>query len=156
MMRAIRVMIDIGMHLELEIPADSPGRAGRRRGRPELGREFFAAHGGRGTEAFIDSEIMRYLGAPGQAISYKLGERAWLAGRDAAQAARGDELRPQVLAHGGAVARFPGAGRSDRPSWRPSDGTARIWRVGTRSVPGARVGLRFRLVLAWCLRSLVL
>jgi uncharacterized protein (DUF885 family) len=26
---------------------------------------------------------------PGQAISYKLGERAWLAGRDAARAARG-------------------------------------------------------------------
>jgi hypothetical protein len=49
---------------------------------PELAREFFAAHSGR-EPAFIDSEIVRYLGMPGQAISYKLGERAWLAGREA-------------------------------------------------------------------------
>ena len=42
------------------------------------------------TPAFLDSELVRYLGMPGQAISYKLGERAWLAGREAARAARGD------------------------------------------------------------------
>ena len=42
---------------------------------------------------FIESEIIRYLSAPGQAISYKLGERAWLAGRDAARKARGDSFR---------------------------------------------------------------
>ena len=29
----------------------------------------------------LDSELIRYLGLPGQAIGYKLGERAWLAGR---------------------------------------------------------------------------
>jgi len=32
-----------------------------------------------------DSEITRYLGLPGQAIGYKLGERAWLQGREAAR-----------------------------------------------------------------------
>jgi uncharacterized protein (DUF885 family) len=32
----------------------------------------------------------RNLGRPGQAISYKVGERAWLAGRAAARPARGD------------------------------------------------------------------
>jgi uncharacterized protein (DUF885 family) len=32
------------------------------------------------------------LGIPGQAISYKLGERAWLAGRAAAQEARGADF----------------------------------------------------------------
>ncbi len=37
----------------------------------------------------MQSEIARYLSAPGQAISYKLGERAWLAGRAAATAAHG-------------------------------------------------------------------
>ena len=37
-------------------------------------------------------QIVRYLGMPGQAISYKLGERAWLAGRDAARTARGDSF----------------------------------------------------------------
>ena len=87
LMRAIRVVIDIGMHLRLRVPDDSPLGAGET-WTPELGREFFAAHSGR-PGAFVDSEIVRYLGAPGQAISYKLGERAWLAGREAARAARG-------------------------------------------------------------------
>jgi uncharacterized protein (DUF885 family) len=90
MMRAVRVVIDIGMHLELEIPGDSPIAPGGN-WTPDLGRQFFAAHSGR-DQAFIDSEIVRYLSAPGQAISYKLGERAWLAGRDAARAARGDSF----------------------------------------------------------------
>jgi uncharacterized protein (DUF885 family) len=90
MMRAVRVIVDIGMHLELEIPADSPVGAGRT-WTPELAQEFFVAHSGRDPE-FIASEIVRYLSAPGQAISYKLGERAWLAGRDAARAAHGGDL----------------------------------------------------------------
>jgi uncharacterized protein (DUF885 family) len=88
-MRAVRVVIDLGMHLELEIPADQgvpeafhPGQ----RWTPELAREFFGANSGRPAE-FLDSEIVRYLGWPGQAIGYKLGERVWLAGRDAAQRA---------------------------------------------------------------------
>ncbi len=88
MMRAVRVVVDIGMHLGLEIPAGSPVAPGAT-WTPELAREFFAAHSGRDIE-FIESEITRYLSAPGQAISYKLGERAWLAGRDAARKARGD------------------------------------------------------------------
>jgi uncharacterized protein (DUF885 family) len=87
LMRAIRVVIDIGMHLRLQVPGDSPLGAGQA-WTPELGGEFCAAHSGR-PAAFVDSEIVRYLGAPGQAISYKLGERAWLAGREAARATRG-------------------------------------------------------------------
>ncbi|GAA1248892.1 DUF885 domain-containing protein [Pseudonocardia aurantiaca] len=86
-MRAIRVVIDIGMHLGLRVPADSPLHAGET-WTPEVARAFFGAHSGR-SAAFVDSEIVRYLGWPGQAISYKLGERAWLAGRDAARAAKG-------------------------------------------------------------------
>jgi uncharacterized protein (DUF885 family) len=87
MVRAVRVVIDIGMHLQLRVPADSPLGAGET-WTPELAGAFFAAHSGRDA-AFIDSEIVRYLSAPGQAISYKLGERAWLDGRTAARAARG-------------------------------------------------------------------
>jgi uncharacterized protein (DUF885 family) len=90
MARAIRVVIDIGMHTHATIPADSPVGAGQT-WTPELAREFFGLHSGRPTE-FLDSEIIRYLSMPGQAISYKLGERAWLAGRDAAKAARGTEF----------------------------------------------------------------
>jgi uncharacterized protein (DUF885 family) len=89
-MRAVRVVIDIGMHLELPVPADSPMHPGET-WTPEIAREFFGAHSGR-PGAFLDSEIVRYLGWPGQAISYKLGERAWLAGRDAARAARGADF----------------------------------------------------------------
>ncbi|TQM36165.1 DUF885 domain-containing protein [Pseudonocardia cypriaca] len=89
-MRAVRVVIDIGMHLQLQVPADSPLHPGET-WTPEIAREFFGAHSGR-PGAFLDSEIVRYLGWPGQAISYKLGERAWLAGRDAARAARGTDF----------------------------------------------------------------
>ena len=85
MMRAVRVVIDLGMHLSLPIPADSPVGAGLR-WTPELGREFFGRHVG-GGDALADSELLRYLGGPGQAIGYKLGERAWLTGRERARAA---------------------------------------------------------------------
>ncbi len=87
-MRAVRVIIDIGMHLELEIPDDQAFHPGGR-WTPELAREFFGLHCGRGP-AFLDSELVRYLGMPAQAITYKLGERAWLAGREAARARQGD------------------------------------------------------------------
>lgn len=87
MARAIRVIIDIGMHTGATIPADSPVGAGQV-WTPELAAEFCTMHSGR-PKAFIDSEIIRYLSMPGQAITYKLGERAWLAGRDAARAAHG-------------------------------------------------------------------
>ncbi|HEV7726873.1 MAG TPA: DUF885 domain-containing protein [Modestobacter sp.] len=93
-MRAVRVVIDIGMHLELPIPDDADGTLTEHRGRPwtpELARAFFGEYCGRDS-AFLDSELVRYLGMPGQAISYKLGERAWLAGRAAAQQARGAEF----------------------------------------------------------------
>jgi uncharacterized protein (DUF885 family) len=93
-MRAVRVVVDIGMHLELPIPEDADGGLAEHRGRPwtpELARVFFGEYCGR-DEAFLDSELVRYLGMPGQAISYKLGERAWLAGRAAAQQARGADF----------------------------------------------------------------
>jgi len=90
LMRAIRVIVDIGMHLQLPVSADWPAGAGQT-WTPELALEFFDSHSGRPRD-FAESEIVRYLGAPGQAISYKLGERAWLAGRDAAKAARGSDF----------------------------------------------------------------
>ncbi|MFF8642845.1 DUF885 domain-containing protein [Streptomyces sp. NPDC015345] len=88
MMRALRVIVDIGMHLELEIPADSPFHPGER-WTPDLAQEFYDAHCGRPTE-FVASEMTRYLTIPGQAIGYKLGERAWLLGRENARRRHGD------------------------------------------------------------------
>lgn len=93
MLRAVRVVIDIGAHLALELPQDAPVGAGAV-WTPALAKEFLTVHSGQ-TAEFVDSEIGRYLGLPGQAISYKLGERAWLAGREAARAAhakRGERL----------------------------------------------------------------
>ncbi|MFF8279040.1 DUF885 domain-containing protein [Streptomyces lateritius] len=88
MMRACRVIVDIGMHLRLEIPADSPFHPGER-WTPELAQEFFQRHSSR-PPSFVESEMTRYLSMPGQAIGYKLGERAWLLGRANARAAHGD------------------------------------------------------------------
>ena len=93
-LRAVRVVIDIGMHLGLPVPDEAEGALADSRGRPwtpELARAFLGEHSG-ATPAFLDSELVRYLGLPGQAISYKLGERAWLDGRAAAQRARGADF----------------------------------------------------------------
>ncbi|MGW2371092.1 DUF885 domain-containing protein [Kitasatospora sp. NPDC001683] len=95
MLRIIRVIVDIGMHLELAIPADSatsewsscPGE----RWTPALALEFMAAHHGSELPRRT-SEIDRYLGWPGQAIGYKLGERAWLQGREAARRRQGADF----------------------------------------------------------------
>ena len=90
-LRSVRVVIDIGMHLGLPVPDDAEGALAEHRGQPwtpELARAFLGENSGADI-AFLDSELVRYLGIPGQAISYKLGERAWLAGRAAAQENRG-------------------------------------------------------------------
>ena len=82
--RAARVILDIGMHLELEIPAGTGFHEGER-WTPELGFEFLRAHSGPVPDAEIAFEIDRYLGRPGQAIAYKLGEKIWLEAREAAR-----------------------------------------------------------------------
>ncbi|WP_371479541.1 DUF885 domain-containing protein [Kitasatospora sp. NBC_00315] len=85
MMRALRVIVDIGMHVGLDFPADSPFKPGEPV-LPDDARVFFGQYCGLSAD-FLDSELVRYLGMPGQAIGYKLGERAWLRGRAAAKAA---------------------------------------------------------------------
>ncbi|HCT75505.1 MAG TPA: DUF885 domain-containing protein [Micromonosporaceae bacterium] len=88
-MRAARVIVDIGMHLELEIPRDNPfGFHPGERWTPELGWEFMRAHC-RVPDQNLRFELNRYLGWPGQAPSYKVGERIWLQARDEAKARKG-------------------------------------------------------------------
>jgi uncharacterized protein (DUF885 family) len=87
-LRATRVIVEMGMHCELPIPTGQPFHPGAR-WTPELGRQYLLEHGGPDPE-FLHSEWIRYLGWPGQAIAYKLGERVWLAGRAAARRTRGD------------------------------------------------------------------
>ncbi|HEU4513346.1 MAG TPA: DUF885 domain-containing protein [Nocardioidaceae bacterium] len=89
-MRAARVVVDIGMHLQLEIPQDNPfGFHPGERWTPELGLEFMRGHC-RMEDPVIVFEVNRYLGWPGQAPSYKVGERIWLQARADAQARLGD------------------------------------------------------------------
>jgi len=54
-----------------------------------LAREFLRVRALQ-TPAFAASEVDRYLGLPGQAICYKVGEREWIAAREDARAAAGD------------------------------------------------------------------
>jgi uncharacterized protein (DUF885 family) len=85
--RAARVVVDIGLHLELAVPRAELFHPGER-WNFELAREFMAEHVARGP-AFVTSEVDRYLGMPGQAITYKIGEREWLDIRAAVRAEEG-------------------------------------------------------------------
>jgi uncharacterized protein (DUF885 family) len=91
-LRAARVIVDIGMHLELEIPRDNPfGFRPGERWTPELGWEFLRAHT-RMAEEVLRFEWKRYLGWPGQAPSYKIGERIWLQARDETRQRKGADF----------------------------------------------------------------
>jgi uncharacterized protein (DUF885 family) len=92
LVRACRVVFDIGAHLGLPIPDDAPFHPGER-WTFELGVEMMRALGGLPPEQ-AESEVTRYLGWPGQAISYKVGERAILS------------LRRELLASGGTLREF--------------------------------------------------
>jgi len=90
--RATRVIIDIGMHLELEIPPDNPfGFHPGERWTPALGWEFLTGHC-RLPEENLRFELQRYLGWPGQAPAYKVGERFWLEAREQARLRKGPDF----------------------------------------------------------------
>ncbi|HEY8753274.1 MAG TPA: DUF885 domain-containing protein [Arthrobacter sp.] len=71
-MRAARVVFDIGVHLELEIPE----RWGTGTWTPAAGYEFLKANLPI-SQGQLKFEFTRYLGWPGQAPSYKVGQRLW-------------------------------------------------------------------------------
>ncbi len=74
MLRACRVVIDIGSHLELPIPSDQPFHPGET-WTFETGVEMLEAYAALDHPNSV-SEMNRYLGWPGQAISYKVGQQA--------------------------------------------------------------------------------
>jgi uncharacterized protein (DUF885 family) len=90
--RAIRVIIDIGMHLQLEIPKNNPWRfRPGERWTPAAGFEFLVAHCS-SDEPTLRFELDRYLGWPGQAPAYKVGERIWLEAREEARRRKGADF----------------------------------------------------------------
>jgi uncharacterized protein (DUF885 family) len=91
-LRAARVIVDIGMHLEYEIPRDNPFRFHPgERWTPELGWEFLRAHT-RMSDEVLRFEWKRYLGWPGQAPSYKVGERIWMQAREETKQRKGADF----------------------------------------------------------------
>jgi uncharacterized protein (DUF885 family) len=84
-LRAARVVIDIGVHCELPAPDEVGGGAWDY----DKAWRFLSAHCN-SAEGFRRFELERYLGWPGQAPSYKLGQRLWVELRDEAQRREGD------------------------------------------------------------------
>ncbi|MRG98543.1 DUF885 domain-containing protein [Polyangium spumosum] len=87
MMRACRVVLDIGAHLGLRAPADAPLLPGAPIDHA-YGVEMITRIA-RFKPDHAASEMTRYLGWPGQAIAYKVGERVILGVRDELRARRG-------------------------------------------------------------------
>jgi uncharacterized protein (DUF885 family) len=83
-LRAARVVLDIGVHCELPAPASVGGGAWDY----DKAWAFLAEHCAM-NEGFRRFELDRYLGWPGQAPAYKIGERIWLQLREDARAKAG-------------------------------------------------------------------
>jgi uncharacterized protein (DUF885 family) len=86
-LRAARVVLDIGVHCGFEAPAAVGG------GTWDYDKAWqFLTSNSNMAEGFLRFELDRYLGWPGQAPSYKIGERLWLQLRDQTKVREGDSF----------------------------------------------------------------
>jgi uncharacterized protein (DUF885 family) len=83
--RAARVVLDIGIHCGFDAPAE----AGGGKWTYDKAWDYFGAHCAM-SESVRRFELERYLGWPGQAPAYKVGERLWLQLREDARTKQGD------------------------------------------------------------------
>ena len=84
-LRAARVVIDIGVHCGFDAPDEVGGGAW------DYDKAWaYLTRYGFMDEKILRFELNRYLGWPGQAPSYKLGERLWLQLRDEVKQREGD------------------------------------------------------------------
>ena len=82
-MRAARVVLDIGVHLgKPRLDGDGVWDA-------DYALDFMRRNVNM-SDQFVQFEVNRYLGWPGQAPSYKVGQRIWEQVRDGVRAAEGD------------------------------------------------------------------
>lgn len=84
-MRAARVVLDIGVHLE------KPRLDGKGTWDHDYALDFMRKNVNMSDE-FVQFEVNRYLGWPGQAPSYKVGQRIWEQVRDDYQAEKGENF----------------------------------------------------------------
>ena len=89
--RAARIVIDMGLHLDLPIPPGT-GLTEATRWTPDVAvavlRTASGAH-----ERAARFEVDRYFGWPAQALAFRIGARLWRAIRDKAQSRPGFDLR---------------------------------------------------------------
>jgi uncharacterized protein (DUF885 family) len=90
LLRAARVVVDLGVHLQLPIPAGSGWHQGET-WNADLAWEFLRSRVHM-EDAMLRFELNRYLGWPGQAPAYKLGERIWLQAREEARERKGADF----------------------------------------------------------------
>jgi len=90
--RACRVVIDIGCHLELKIPATETSFHPGETWNYALAVEMMETRGFQDPQ-YAASEVTRYLGWPGQAISYKVGERVIMELREQLKQKQGSAFR---------------------------------------------------------------
>jgi uncharacterized protein (DUF885 family) len=81
--RAARIVIDIGLHLDVPLPAGN-GITDGTRWSPEFAAAFLSDVAGI-DPATARFEIDRYLGWPGQALAFKAGARLWTQARREAE-----------------------------------------------------------------------
>ena len=91
LVRTCRIVIDIGVHLDFPIPQDADFHGGEN-WTFDLAKELLMTRAFQ-AEAMSHSEITRYFGWPGQAISYKIGEQALLDLRHEAQSKPGFDAK---------------------------------------------------------------
>jgi uncharacterized protein (DUF885 family) len=88
--RSTRVVVDIGTQLEKVIPSDAPLHRGEVWSH-DLAVDYMERVALQPRD-MAESEVKRYLGWPGQAISYKVGEREILDIREQAKGREGANL----------------------------------------------------------------
>ena len=95
MLRACRIVIDIGVHLDLLIPADQPFHPGERWSF-DAAVEMLHGWAAQGPELAL-SEANRYFGWPAQAIAYKIGQQTIRDLRAEAQQRDGSGFDPRAF-----------------------------------------------------------
>ena len=89
-MRAARVVLDVGVHLEKQRPDGKGPWTG------DYAFDFMGQNVHMSPE-FVRFEVNRYLGWPGQAPSYKVGQRIWEQIRDEYKAREGAAFDPKAF-----------------------------------------------------------
>ena len=149
--RAARIVVDLGLHLGFPAPEDLGSLGGfgdcsSRPWTPEMAVALLEERAILDHETAV-SEVERYLAIPGQATSYKVGERVWLQAREDGEVPPRRRLRPEAVPRVRAAARPDGArpvprralaagtGRSQRAlSQHEAEAGARVVGVGTGGV----------------------